>query len=264
MSLLEITDLTVRFAGRTVVDRVSLSVAPGDRLGLIGSSGSGKSLTALAAIGLAPDDAEVSGSVRLDGREILGLPDRELAPLRGARVGVVFQEPQTALDPLMRVGRQVAGPVRRLTGVSRTTAAARAVALLSAVGLPEPEHLARAYPHQLSGGQRQRVGIAVALAGDPALLIADEPTTALDVTVQAEILGLLDRLVAERGTALLFISHDLAVLVRVARRVAVLAEGVVREEGEVAQVLREPADPATKSLLAAYRASAWEPQEARQ
>ncbi|WP_181784544.1 ATP-binding cassette domain-containing protein, partial [Pseudonocardia pini] len=220
MSLLQIQDLTVRLGGRAVVDSVSLAVAPGERLGLIGASGSGKSLTALAAVGLAPDEAEVTGRVLLAGREVLGLTDRELAGLRGGTVGVVFQEPQTALDPLMRVGRQVAGPVRRLTGLSRRAAAERAVALLATVGLPDPAHLARAFPHQLSGGQRQRVGIAIALAGDPALLIADEPTTALDVTVQAEILDLLDRLVRERDMALLFISHDLAVVARVAERVA--------------------------------------------
>ncbi|MGI5132002.1 ATP-binding cassette domain-containing protein [Pseudonocardia sp. CA-107938] len=259
MTLLAIEDLTVRFGGRAVVDGVSLSVAKGDRLGLIGASGSGKSLTALAAVGLAPDDADVTGRVRLDGTDLLGLRDRELAPLRGRRVGVVFQEPQTALDPLMRVGRQVAGPVRRLTGVDRRAADERAVELLTAVGLPDPESLARAYPHQMSGGQRQRVGIAIALAGDPALLIADEPTTALDVTVQAEILSLLDRLVEERGMALLFISHDLAVVARVARRVAVMADGRVREEGPLEQVLHEPADPSTKALLTAYRASAWSP-----
>ena len=259
MSLLEIEDLTVRFGGRAVVDGVSLSLDAGDRLGVIGASGSGKSLTALAAVGLAPDDAEVTGRVRLNGQDLLGLRDRELAPVRGSTVGVVFQEPQTALDPLMRVGRQVAGPVRRLTGVDRRAAAARAVELLAAVGLPDPESMARAYPHQMSGGQRQRVGIAIALAGDPALLIADEPTTALDVTVQAEILALLDRLVDERGMALLFISHDLAVVARVARRIAVLAGGRVREDGPLEQVLHEPADDATKALLTAYRASAWSP-----
>jgi ABC-type glutathione transport system ATPase component len=259
MSLLEIEDLTVRFGGRAVVDGVSLTIDAGDRLGLIGASGSGKSLTALAAVGLAPEEAEITGRVRLDGRDLIGLRDRELAPLRGGRVGVVFQEPQTALDPLMRVGRQVAGPVRRLTGVDRRAAAARAVELLAAVGLPDPESMARAYPHQMSGGQRQRVGIAIALAGDPALLIADEPTTALDVTVQAEILALLDRLVDERAMALLFISHDLAVVAAVARRVAVMADGQVREEGPLEQVLHEPADAATKALLTAYRASAWSP-----
>ncbi|MBN9756509.1 Oligopeptide transport ATP-binding protein OppD [Pseudonocardia sp. Ae406_Ps2] len=263
MTLLEITDLTVRFGDRPVVDGVSLHLGAGERLGLIGASGSGKSLTALAAVGLAPEEAVVSGSVRLDGREILGLPDGELAPLRGGSVGVVFQEPQTALDPLMRVGSQVAGPVRRLRGTPRRAAAERAVELLTAVGLPDPEHLARAYPHQLSGGQRQRVGIAIALAGEPALLIADEPTTALDVTVQADILALLDRLVRERGTALLFISHDLAVVAQVADRVAVLAEGRLREEGPLAEVLRAPAAPATRALLDAYRASAWNPQEVR-
>ncbi|GAA1313420.1 ATP-binding cassette domain-containing protein [Pseudonocardia xinjiangensis] len=257
-ALLEIEGLTVRFGGRAVVDDVSLRLDAGERLGLIGASGSGKSLTALAAIGLLPDGATVSGSVRLAGSELAGGSDRELARVRGSRIGMVFQEPATALDPLMRVGAQIAGPVRRLTGASRSAAARRAVELAATVGLPDPEVLVRAYPHQLSGGQRQRVGIAIALAGEPDLLIADEPTTALDVTVQAEVLGLLDDLVRRRGTALLFISHDLAVVAQIARRVAVLADGRVREYGPVEQVLHQPRDPVTQALVAAARRTSWQ------
>ena len=256
-AVLEIEDLTIRLAGRTLVDDVSLRLGVGERLGLIGASGSGKSFTALATIGLLPEGAQVTGSIRLAGRELSGRSDRELARVRGRRIGMVFQEPATALDPLMRVGAQIAGPVRRLTGASRSVAARRAVELAATVGLPDPEVLVRAYPHQLSGGQRQRVGIAIALAGGPDLLIADEPTTALDVTVQAEVLRLLDDLVAQRGTALLFISHDLAVVAQVARRVAVLADGRLREYGPVEQVLHHPRDPATRALIEAARRTSW-------
>jgi peptide/nickel transport system ATP-binding protein len=258
MRLLEVEDLTVRFgAARPVVDGVSFALDAGERLGVIGASGSGKSLTALAVLGLLPEAATATGSVRLDGRELLGHPERELAAVRGSRIGMVFQEPATALDPLMRVGKQIAGPVRRLRGLSRAAAARRAVELLGTVGLPDPERLARAYPHQLSGGQRQRVGIAIALAGEPELLFADEPTTALDVTVQAEVLALLDELVANRGTGLLFVSHDLAVVARVAQRIAVMADGAIREEGPVRQVLQHPTDPATKALVKAARETEW-------
>jgi peptide/nickel transport system ATP-binding protein len=258
MTLLEVDELSVRFGGSApVVDGVSFSLDVGERLGVIGASGSGKSLTALAVLGLLPEAATATGSVRLDGRELLGRPERELAAVRGSRIGMVFQEPATALDPLMRVGKQIAGPVRRLLGLPRAAAAARAVELLGTVGLPDPHRLARAYPHQLSGGQRQRVGIAIALAGEPDLLFADEPTTALDVTVQAEVLALLDDLVERRGTGLLFVSHDLAVVAQVAQRVAVMADGRIREQGPVLDVLRRPSDPATKALVEAARETEW-------
>ena len=262
-ALLEIENLTIRLAGRTLVDGVSLRLDVGERLGLIGASGSGKSLTALAAIGLLPEGASVTGSIRLDGRELSGRSERELAQVRGRRIGMVFQEPATALDPLMRVGAQITGPVRRLTGASRSAAARRAVELAAIVGLPDPDVLVRAYPHQLSGGQRQRVGIAIALAGGPDLLIADEPTTALDVTVQAEVLRLLDDLVRQRGTALLFISHDLAVVAQVARRVAVLADGRLREHGPVEHVLHHPRDPVTQALVEAARRTSWQASAAQ-
>jgi peptide/nickel transport system ATP-binding protein len=253
---LEIDELTVRLGERPVLDRVGLRLDAGDRLGLIGASGSGKSLTALAVLGLLPERAQVTGSIRLGGTELLGRSDRELSAVRGRRVAMVFQEPSTALDPLMRVGKQVAGPLRRLRGLSRAAAAERAIALAEDVGLPDPQRLVRAYPHQLSGGQRQRIGLAIALAGEPELLIADEPTTALDVTVQAEILALLDDLVDRRGTALLFITHDLAVVAEVARRIAVMAAGRICEEGPTEQVLRHPENPATRALLAAALATA--------
>ncbi|CCH31062.1 ABC transporter ATP-binding protein [Actinosynnema sp. NPDC047251] len=263
MSLLEVSGLTVRSGGRTLLDDVGFTVEPGERVGLIGGSGSGKSLTALAVLGLLPEGMGVEGSVRFDGVELVGRGDRELSAVRGKRIAMVFQEPLTALNPLMRVGKQIAEPLRTHRGLSRKAAFAEAVRLADKVGLPDPEHTVRAFPHQLSGGQRQRVGIAMALACRPALLLADEPTTALDVTVQAGILRLLAELVAEEGTALLFITHDLAVLAQVVRRVLVLGDGRLLEEGVPADVLRAPRHPATRELVALARAGSFRRQEAR-
>ncbi len=257
-AVLEVTDLRVRLGGVDVVDGVSFALAAGERLGLIGESGSGKSLTALAVLGLLPAGARVTGSVRLQSRELLGASDRELSRLRGRDLAMIFQEPSTALNPLMRVGRQISEPLRLHRGYSRQAAARAAVELATAVGLPDPQRLVRSYPHELSGGQRQRVCIAAALACRPVLLLADEPTTALDVTVQAEILALLGRLVAEAGTALLFITHDLAVVAAVTRRLAVLRRGRVVETGATDDVLRAPADPHTRALLAAARLTQWD------
>ncbi|MFJ8741089.1 ATP-binding cassette domain-containing protein [Embleya sp. NPDC127516] len=257
-ALLEVSGLTIRIGGRTVVDGVDLTLAPGERLGLIGESGSGKSLTALAVLGLLPEGAEVTGSIRLDGVELLGRRERELARIRGDRVAMVFQEPLTALDPTMRIGRQIAEPLRLHRGMKRRQADLAAIELAERVGLPDPAELVRAWPHQLSGGQRQRVGIAIALACRPALLIADEPTTALDVTVQREILALLDALAREQGTALLFITHDLAVVSRVSDRIAVLRTGRVIEHGPLERILYDPDAPYTRRLLAAARATAFD------
>jgi peptide/nickel transport system ATP-binding protein len=257
MSLLEITGLTVRIGGATVVEDVTLRLAPGERLALIGESGSGKSLTALAAIGLLPESAEATGSIRLDGEELLGRGDRELSRLRGDRIAMVFQEPMSALNPLMRIGKQLAEPLRLHRRLDRRQAAAAAVELAERAGLPDPERIVRAWPHQLSGGQRQRVGLAMALACRPALLIADEPTTALDVSVQAEMLKLLDELVERHNTALLFISHDLAVVARLCHRVAVLKDGRLVEEGAVDTLVRTPQHPYTRQLLAAARETSW-------
>ncbi|MQY31197.1 ATP-binding cassette domain-containing protein [Nocardia aurantia] len=257
MTLLRVAGLTVRLGGRTVVDDVGFDLDAGERLGLIGESGSGKTLTALAILGLLPDDAEVSGSIRLDGAELLGRRDRELSRIRGNRIAMVFQEPLSALNPLMRVGKQIAEPLRLHGGLSRKQALAEAVSLAAKVGLPDPEVLVRAYPHQLSGGQRQRVGIAMAVASRPALLLADEPTTALDVTVQADILALLADLVAEQGTALLFVTHDLAVLAQVVQRVLVLGKGRVLEQGPLDRILHDPRHPYTRTLLNLARAAAF-------
>ncbi|AEH10680.1 MULTISPECIES: ATP-binding cassette domain-containing protein [Protofrankia] len=255
--LLEVTDLTVRFGDTVVVDRIGFGLDAGGRLGLIGESGSGKSITALAVLGLLPDGAAATGSIRFDGRELLGRSDRELSRIRGDRIAMVFQEPLTALNPLWRVGRQIGEPLRLHRGLSRRAAAAAAVELAAKVGLPDPERLVRAYPHQLSGGQRQRVGIAIALACRPALLIADEPTTALDVSVQADVLALLTRLVHEAGTALLYITHDLAVVASVARKLAVMRGGRLVETGPTETVLRSARHPYTRRLLAAAHRTSW-------
>ena len=253
--LLEVSDLTVRIGATTVVDHVSFAVDCGERLGIIGESGSGKTLSALSVIGLTPDVADVSGSVRFEGVELLGMPDRQIAKLRGDRIATVFQNPLTSLNPLMRVGRQISETLRIHRDIGRAQAAKAAVELAARVGLPDPARAVRAYPHQLSGGQRQRVGIAIAIAARPRLLIADEPTTALDVTVQAEIISLLDELIADEGTALLFITHDIALISQVARSLLVMRHGQVVEQGGVNDLIRTPQHPYTAQLVAAARAT---------
>ena len=257
---LEVSDLRIDIGGRPVVDGISFDVPDGARMGLIGESGSGKSLTALAILGLLPDGARATGSVRWNGREILGLPDRELAALRGDDIGMVFQEPRTALNPIRTVGRQIGESVRIHERVSRREALRRAVAEAERVALPEPERIVSRYPHQLSGGQRQRVAIAMALACRPRLLIADEPTTALDVTIQAGVLELLRTLVQDAGMSLVFITHDLAVLAQVATHAVVLEHGRVVEHGEVAELLRAPTSPVTRALLRDATATLWHPE----
>lgn len=256
---LVVTDLTIRGAsGAALVDGLSFAIAPGRRLGIIGESGSGKSLTALAVLGLLPEALVGTGSVRLSGHEVIGTAERVLVPLRGSEVAIVFQEPLTSLDPLMRVGRQLAEPVRRTAArsgqkLSRAEVLDRVREALVEVSLPDPDRIASAYPHEISGGQRQRVAIALALASRPKLLIADEPTTALDVSVQAEILALLDRVVADRGMALLFISHDLAVVSRVADDVVVLQQGRVVDRGSLAALIDAPGSDYTAELVAGAR-----------
>ncbi|GAA1946749.1 ABC transporter ATP-binding protein [Microbacterium deminutum] len=256
---LEVQDLTIEIDGRRVVDGVSFAVADGARVGLIGESGSGKSLTALAILGLLPDGAVAAGSVRWNGRELIGLPDRELAQLRGDEIGIVFQEPRTALNPIRTVGRQIAESIRIHEKASKRDAATRAVAEARRVALPDPERIVGRYPHQLSGGQRQRVAIAMALACRPRLLIADEPTTALDVTIQAEILELLRSLVEDDGMSLVFITHDLAVLSQIATHGVVLDDGRVVEAAPVAELLTAPASPVTRGLLRDATATLWRP-----
>ena len=252
--VLSVQGLSVATRSTPLVQDVSFDLAAGERVGVIGESGSGKSLTALAVLGLLPDGVTATGSVRLAGVEhdLVGAPERRLAALRGRRIAMVFQEPMTALNPVMRVGRQVAEGML-LHGTQPDARAARraAVELLAKVRLPDPGQAARAYPHQLSGGQRQRVVLAMALANDPDVLLCDEPTTALDVTVQAQVLELVLAGIAERDAALLFISHDLAVVATVCERLLVMYGGRVVETGTVEQVLTRPRHRYTQGLVAA-------------
>jgi len=230
---------------------IELQLARGETLGLIGESGCGKSMLALALMGLLPEGARVEGSIRLDGRELVGLDETELCKLRGDRIGMVFQEPMTALNPLHTIGRQIAEPLRLHRGLSAAAARAQALRLLDRVRMPNAAQRLDAHPHQLSGGQRQRVTIAMALACGPDLLIADEPTTALDVTIQAEILALISELVRESGMALLLISHDLGVMARTVSRLLVMYGGSVVESGPTAEVFHHLAHPYTRGLYGA-------------
>lgn len=260
MSRLRVQDLVIDLDGRRVVHGVSFEVPDGARVGLIGESGSGKSLTVLAVLGLLPEGATASGSIRWGDTELIGMSDRELARLRGDEIGIVFQEPRTALNPIRTVGRQIAESVRIHEGIGRREARERAIAEAARVRLPDPETIVDRYPHQLSGGQRQRVAIAMALACRPRLLIADEPTTALDVTIQADVLALLLSLTAEQGMSLVFITHDLAVLSQVATDAVVLERGRVVESGPVARLLTSPASPVTRALLEDATATLWRPE----
>ncbi|MFJ4173943.1 ABC transporter ATP-binding protein [Microbacterium sp. NPDC089696] len=263
MSLV-VDGLVVEIDGRRVVDGISFEVPDGARLGLIGESGSGKSLTALAILGLLPEGAVARGSVRWRGTELIGMPDRDLARLRGDEIGIVFQEPRTALNPIRTVGRQIAESVRIHEGLDRRAARRRAIEEAARVRLPDPSSIVDRYPHQLSGGQRQRVAIAMALACRPQLLIADEPTTALDVTIQAEVLSLLLSLVEENGMSLVFITHDLAVLAQVATHGVVLEDGRVVEAAPVSTLLSSPSSPVTQGLLHDATATLWRPDGGRE
>jgi oligopeptide/dipeptide ABC transporter ATP-binding protein len=243
-----------RFGGtwHAAVDGLSLTIGRGETLALVGESGCGKSMTALSIMGLVPRPAgRVSGSVVLDGTELVGMPEPRLEKLRGDRMAMIFQEPMTSLNPVMTVGDQVAEAVMLHRGLSRRDARARALAVLEEVKIPSAARRFDEYPHQFSGGMRQRVMIAIALACEPALLLADEPTTALDVTIQAQVLGLLADLKDRHGTALLFITHNLGVVAQIADRVAVMYAGQIVEEGPVAAIFASPAHPYTRALFAA-------------
>ena len=235
------------------VDGVSFDVAAGETLGVVGESGCGKSVTALSVLRLVrpPGRIEPGSRIVFDGRDLLALPERELRAVRGNRVAMIFQEPMTALNPVFTVGDQIAEVPRVHTRVSRKQAWARAVEMLEAVGIPDPARRAREYPHQLSGGMRQRVMIAMALVMNPAVVIADEPTTALDVTIQAQVLELLADMQRRLGTALVLITHDLGVVAEVARRVVVMYAGEVVEEAAVDALFAAPQHPYTEGLLAA-------------
>jgi len=248
-ALLQIDQLTVRFGASTVVDQVSFHIAAGEKFALVGESGSGKSITALSVLRLV-DAASTSGSIRFDGEELTAISERQMRGIRGARIGMIFQEPMTALNPLYTVGNQI-GEVLELHEALRPNAArARAIELLQRTGIPDPQDKVDAYPHQLSGGQRQRAMIAMALACGPELLICDEPTTALDVTIQAQILDLLDELQRDFQLALLFITHDLNLVRRFTHRVGVMERGRLVETGDTAQVFGQPQHPYTQRLLA--------------
>jgi peptide/nickel transport system ATP-binding protein len=253
--LLTVADLRVTLATpRGPADAlrgVGFELARGETLGLIGESGCGKSMTAMAVMGLLPTGAQVGGSIRLNGQELVGLGDDAMCRIRGNRIGMVFQEPMTALNPLHTIGTQIAEPLLLHKGMSRSAARAEALRLLERVQLPNAAQRLDAYPHQLSGGQRQRVTIAIALACGPDLLIADEPTTALDVTIQAEILELINELVRESGMALLMISHDLGVMAQLVSRLLVMYGGTVVESGPTAEVFAHLAHPYTRGLFAA-------------
>ncbi|MBN9564459.1 MAG: ABC transporter ATP-binding protein [Alphaproteobacteria bacterium] len=252
MSLVEVDELSVAFGEKRVVDRVSFTLDRGETLALVGESGSGKSLTALSLLQLLPTGClNPTGSVTLDGKQMIGGNPRILRRARGELAGMVFQEPMTSLNPLHRIGKQVAEAVRLHRPLVGAKLRRRVIEVLGQAGFADAEHRLGAFPHQLSGGQRQRVMIAMALANDPALLIADEPTTALDVTIQAQILRLLADLKAERGLALLLISHDLEIVRRYADRVCVMKDGAMVESGRVAEVFKKPQHPYTRMLLAA-------------
>ncbi len=257
--VLEVDGLTIQLpmAGGvevTVVDDLSFSVAAGETVALVGESGAGKSVTGLALLGVL-DAGTVSGSIRLGGQELVGMSEAQLRGVRGRQIAMVFQDPMTSLDPMLTVGRQIADVVAVHTGVGRRAAARRAEEMLALVGLPDPPRLARAHPHQLSGGMRQRVMIAMAVACEPSVLVADEPTTALDVTIQAQILEVLAAVQETTGTAILLITHDLGVVAGSAERMVVLYAGREVESGSVEGVFAHPSHPYTIGLLGAVAGS---------
>ncbi len=254
--MLDVRDLAIAINGMPALEPVSFSLARGQSLGIVGESGSGKSLLALALIGLLPPAAKATGVIDFEGRDLLTLDEAALCQIRGASIGMVFQEPMTALNPAQPIGRQVAEGLVLHRGLDRMGAAAEALRLLERVRIPGAAGRMAQYPHELSGGQRQRVGIAIALACQPTLLLADEPTTALDVTVQAEILDLLADLAAEDGLALVLISHDLGVVATTTARVMVLYAGQCVETGPTADVLANPRHPYTAGLLRAMPGAA--------
>src|SRR5512135_409983 len=253
--LLEVEDLKTHFFTRDgvvrAVDGVSFSIQPGETLGLVGESGCGKSVTSLSIMRLiaSPPGRVVGGAIRFNGRDLLRLSEPEMRKVRGNEVSMIFQEPMTSLNPVLTVGRQIAESLVLHRGMTRSDAMARTVELLRLVHIPEPARRAAEYPHQMSGGMRQRVMIAMALACDPKLLIADEPTTALDVTIQAQILDLMRELKQKTGAAIVLITHDLGVVAEMAERVVVMYAGRKAEEAPVRQLFRRPLHPYTKGLL---------------
>jgi peptide/nickel transport system ATP-binding protein len=252
--LVQVTDLSVKFVSREAtvyaVNQVSFTARRGEVLCILGESGSGKSVTLRTLIRLLPRQAQVEGDVRVNGQDVLAMPSGELRALRGGLVSMIFQEPMTALDPVYSVGQQIGEMVRRHTGCDRKAARSRALELLELVGIPSAQRRLDAYPHELSGGLRQRAMIAIALSCNPQLLLADEPTTALDATVQVQVLILLRRLQRELGMGMIFVTHDLGVAAEIADTIAVMYAGRIVEVGPVAQVLSDPLHPYTAGLLA--------------
>jgi peptide/nickel transport system ATP-binding protein len=249
--LLQVSNLTVAFGGNAVVHDISFAIEPGQTLGLVGESGSGKSATSLALLRLLPPTARVSGSIRFGSQSLETLAEAEMRTRRGSAISMIFQEPMTALNPVMRVGEQIAEALRaHHPALGRDEVRSRVVAAMHEVALPSPESRLRDYPHQFSGGQRQRILIAMALINRPQLLIADEPTTALDVTVQAQILSLLRDLRRSHSLSMLFISHDLAVVSQIADSIAVMQHGRIVEHAATDQLFRSPQHPYTRRLLA--------------
>ena len=252
--MLDVRDLRVQIASRAgtvrAVDGISLEVASGEALGLVGESGSGKSMTLRAILGVLPPEAKItSGQILLDGVDLVPLSNSDLNQIRGPKMSMIFQEPMSALNPVMRVGNQIAEGPRVHLGYNRAKAAERALELMRRVGIPDPERRFRAFPHEFSGGMRQRVMIAIALSCDPEIILCDEPTTALDVTIQDQILRLLARLCAESGVSLIFVTHDLPVVAQLCQRVAVMYGGQLVETGDVRDVLLEPRHPYTLGLV---------------
>ncbi|MEO8716213.1 MAG: ABC transporter ATP-binding protein [Acetobacteraceae bacterium] len=256
MALLEVADLRTHFATPDgvvrAVDGVSFHIDPGETLGIVGESGCGKSVTAMSILRLIPEPpGRVAGHVRFNGSDLLALPEAEMRDIRGNEISMIFQEPMTSLNPVLTIGRQIGETVRLHQGASANEADRKAIDMLALVGIPAPERRVREYPHQLSGGMRQRVMIAMALACNPKLLIADEPTTALDVTIQAQILDLMRDLKTRLGSAIMLITHDLGVVAEMAQRVVVMYAGRKVEEASVEDIFARPLHPYTRGLLGA-------------
>lgn len=256
-ALMSVRDLVIRYGGPdspAAVDGVSFDMPPGEIVALVGESGSGKSSIALAIMALLPGTSQVGGSILFEGADLAGLSRRQMEDIRGARIGMIFQEPLTCLNPVLSIARQMTEGLIRHRGMTRAAARDRALAALADVGIPEPARVMASYPHELSGGMRQRVMIAAALTLDPALLLADEPTTALDVTVQAQVLELLVDIRNRTGKGVLLITHDIGAVAEIADRVIVMKGGRVMEQGPWAEVLLSPRDPYTAALIGAHLA----------
>ena len=251
--ILSVSDLTIDFSpgsGRLpAVSEVTFTVQPGEMMCIVGESGSGKSVTALAIMGLLPSTARLTGGMDFDGRDLTRLSRRQWQNIRGREIGMIFQEPMTSLNPVFTIGRQLVESIRHHQRISPRAARARAVELLDKVGIPSPRYRLDDYPHQMSGGMRQRVMIAIALTCSPKLLVADEPTTALDVTIQGQLLDLLNQLREDTGTAIMLITHNMGVVAEVADRVTVMYSGQMAEQADVMQIFDRPAHPYTRGLM---------------